>query len=92
MYVIVASNCTDLLQPLDLSINKFCEIKVPGMYGGIICKQLEEEIEEEVDMRLSVIRLLIVYCIIDFYHYIETHLEIPVNGFNAVGIKNMHAA
>lgn len=50
--VIVASNCTDLLQPLDLSINKFCEIKVPGMYGGIICKQLEEEIEEEVDMRL----------------------------------------
>ena len=43
-------------------------------------------------MRLSVMKPLTADWIIDFYHYMETHPEISINGVNAAGIKNMHAA
>ena len=42
LYVIVPSNCTDILQLLDLSVNKltkdFMKSKFQVWYGGIICK------------------------------------------------------
>ena len=70
LYVIVPSNCTDILQPLDLSVNKsakdFMRSKFQEWYGGIIYKQLEDQIEEEVDMRLSVMKPLTAGWIIDF--------------------------
>ena len=70
LYVIVPSNCTDILQPLDLSVNKsakdFMKSKFQEWYGGIIYKQLEDQIEEEVDMRLSVMKPLTAGWIIDF--------------------------
>ena len=50
----IPSNCTDVLQPLDLSINKpakdFMRTKFQEWYGNIICKQLEDQVDEEVDM------------------------------------------
>ena len=95
LYVIVPSNCTDILQPLDLSINKsakdFMKSKFQEWYGGIIHKQLEDQIEEEVDMRLSVMKPLTADWTIDFYHYMEAHPQISINGFHAAGIKNMDA-
>ena len=54
LYVIVPNNCTDVLQPLDLSINKpakhFMKSKFQEWYGNIICKQLEDQVDEEVDL------------------------------------------
>ena len=92
--VIVPSNCTDILQPLDLSVNKsakdFMNSKFQEWYGGIIHKQLEDQIEEEVDIRLSVMKPLTTGWIIDFYHYMDAHPQISVNGFHAAVIKNMH--
>ena len=50
LYVIVPNNCTDALQPLDLSINKpakdFMKSKFQEWYGNIICKQLEDQVDD----------------------------------------------
>ena len=42
--------------------------KFQRWYGEIICKQLEDQVEEEVDMRLSV---MLGNWIIDMYHYFQ---------------------
>ena len=78
LYVIVPSNCTDTLQPLDLSVNKsakdLMKSKFQEWYRGIIHKQLEDQIEEEVDIRLSVMKPLTAGWIIAF---ITTWRPIP---------------
>ena len=77
LYVIVPSNCTDILQPLDLSVNKsakdFMKSKFQEWYGGIIYKQLDRI--EEVDMRLPVMKPLTADWIIDFYYYMPRFLS-----------------
>ena len=49
-YVLVRANCTDRLQPLDLSINKpakdFMKKKFQEWYANIILQQLESGITE----------------------------------------------
>ena len=59
--VIVPSNCTDLLRPLDLSVNKplkdHLRCSFQSWYSEQVSKQLEEGKEPEdikVDTRLSV--------------------------------------
>lgn len=84
IFDVFKGQCTEsvfkiLEESLDLSVNKsakdFMKSKFQEWYGGIICKQLEEEIEEEVDMRLSVMKPLTANWIIDFYHYMERFLS-----------------
>ena len=60
LYVTVPSNCTDWLQPIDLSVNKaakdFLRSKFQEWYGAEICKQLDKGMAEEVDIWMSTIR------------------------------------
>ena len=62
-YVLVRANCTDRLQPLDLSINKpakdFMKKKFQEWYANIILQQLESGITETVVMNLSVMKPLV---------------------------------
>ena len=92
IYVIVPANTTDKLQPLDLSVNKpakdFMKSKFQEWYGQIICKQLEAQVEEEVDMRLTVMKPLFSNWMIELYHYLQSKPNIIINGFNAAGIVN----
>ena len=57
----VPNNCTDLLQPLDLSVNKPFKDKLRSKfsewYTQEVSKQLEAE-EVHVDMRMSVMKEL----------------------------------
>jgi len=50
LYVTVLGNCTDRLQPLDLSVNKpakgFLRSKFREWYGNKICKQLDKGMAE----------------------------------------------
>ena len=90
LYVIVPANCTDKLQPLDLSINKpakdFLKSRFQEWYSEIIRKQLDDGIEEEVDMRLSIMKPLSAHWIIELYSYLKSRPEIMINGFHAAGI------
>ena len=86
LYVLVPANCTDRLQPLDLSVNKpakdFMKAKFQDWYGSIVYKQLEDRCES-VDLRLSTMKPLSAQCM---YEYFQVHPEIIINGFTAAGI------
>ena len=90
LYTLVPANCTDKLQPLDLSVNKpakdFMKRQFQNWYGEMICKKLEDKIEEEVDMRLSVMKPLSARWLIDMHKYFVDHPRIIVNGFHNAGI------
>ena len=57
-------------------------------YGEMICKQLENKIEEEVDMHLSIMKPLSARWLIDMHKYFVDHPSIIVNGFHRAGIVN----
>ena len=96
IHVIVPANTTDKLQPLDLSVNKpakdFMKNKFQGWYGEVIRKQLEDQVEVEVDMSLSVMKPLVGNWIIDMYHYFQSKPNIIINGFHAAGIVDTLAS
>ena len=58
--VIVPSNCTDRLQPLDLIVNKsvktFMQTKFKEWYGDAIYEQLQKGLTEDVDLRMGVMK------------------------------------
>ena len=91
--VFIPANCTDKLQPLDLSINKaakdFMRKKFQEWYGNNICQQLDDGICEEVDLRLSRMKPLLAKWIIEMAEYFTAHPEIILNGFAAAGILGL---
>jgi len=57
LYVTIPNNCTDRLQPLDLSVNKdFLRAKFQEWYGMQICQQMEKGMIEEVNLRMSIMK------------------------------------
>ena len=93
LYVIVPANCTDKLQPLDLSVNKpakdYMKQRFQEWYGGIICQQLEDKVEEAVDMRMSIMKPLASQWIIDMYDYFQSKPAITINGYREAGIVDI---
>ena len=92
LYVTVPNNCTDRLQPLDLSVNKavkqYFRTQFQEWYGSVIYKQLQDGIEEEVDLRLSIMKPLSAQWMVECYHYLLAHPDLAINGFKAAGIKD----
>ena len=90
IYVLVPANTTDKLQPLDLSVNKpakdFMKSKFQEWYSNIIWQQLENGIDEEVDMRLSVLKPLSAKWIMEMHNYFMSQPSIIINGFREAGI------
>lgn len=79
LYVLVPANTTDKLQPLDLSVNKlakdFMKFKFQEGYGNIILNQLDNGMNEEVDIRLSIMKPLTTQWIIEMFDYFSTPLH-----------------
>ena len=91
--MIVPSNCTDLLQPLDLSVNKplkdHLRCSFQSWYSEQVSKQLEEGKEPEdikVDTRLSVMKPLGARWITSACDYIRSESGIVRGGFLEAGI------
>ena len=88
--MIVSANCTDKLQPLNLSVNKpakdYMKRRFQEWYGDIICRQLEAKLHEEVDMRLSVMKPIVITWTMDMYEYFKSKPSIIINGFKEAGI------
>ena len=93
-HVLVPANCTDRLQPLDLSINKpakeFLRGKFQEWYASQISDQLDDDTQpQEVDMRLSVMKPLGARWLVALYDFICANPTFIVNGFSAAGILSI---
>ena len=90
LFVTVPNNYTDRLQPLDLSVNKpakdFIRAKFREWYGSHICKQLDDGLKEDVDMRMTIMKLITAQWVIDVHGYVSSRPSIVVNGFRAATI------
>ena len=91
--VIVPSNCTDLLQPLDLSVNKplkdHLRRSFQSWHSEQVSKQLEEGKEPEdvkVDTRLTIMKPLGAKQITSAYDYLRSESGIVRGGFIEAGI------
>ena len=87
----IPPNCTDRLQPLDLSINKpvkdFLKRKFQSWYADRISQQLKEgKAINPVDLRLSVMKPLSAKWIVEAVAEIGQRKEVIINGFRCAGI------
>ena len=90
-YVIVPLNCTDRLQPLDVSINKpakdFLREQFQSWYAEQIVSQKNNgQTVQPVDMRLSIVKPIGAKWMIAMSDYIKSRPEMIINGFKNVGI------
>ena len=90
------SNCTDLLQPIDLSVNKpfkdYLRAKFQSWYSEKVATQLEAgrtPKEVLVDTKMSIMKEISVKWMISAFDYVSSHPEIIRNGFKEAGIVNV---
>ena len=86
--VFVPNSCTDVLQPLDLSVNKplkdHLRSKFQSWYSEQVSKQMNDGKQPEdieVDMKLSVMKPLSARWIISAYDYVRMEAGIVRGGF-----------
>ena len=88
--VLIPPNCTDRLQPLDLSVNKaakdFLRREFREWYAKQVCVQLDAAQNIPVDLRLSILKPLCAKWIESLYQYVLDNPSIVKNGFKAAGI------
>ena len=84
--LLIPANCTDCLQPLDISINKpvkeFLRGRFQEWYSKQVCNQLKgEEERSPIDLRLSILKPLGATWMIAAHEYIARKPDIVSNGF-----------
>ena len=57
-------------------------------YGKEICRQMEQGVKEEVDLRLTIMKPLSAWWIVKCYQHLVDHPNLAVNGFRAAGIMD----
>ena len=94
IYIVsIPANCTDRLQPMDLSVNKsikdFMKTQFNNWYSSQVFEQLEDKEQKPVDLRLSVMKPLGAKWLIKLFNYLKANNGIIINGFKAAGIADI---
>ena len=94
--VLLPGNTTDLLQPMDLSINKPAKDYLKRCFEDWYCSQITDQLQvleddedvelSPVDFRLSVLKELGAKWLVDTVNYIRDNPQFVVNGFVKAGI------
>ena len=88
--VFVPANCTDRLQPLDVSVNKaaknFMRDQFQRWYAEQIQQQVHDNVKTPVDLRLSIVKPLSARWFVQLSDYLKAHPDIIKNGFKGAGI------
>ena len=86
----IPANCTDRLQPMDLTINKaakeFMHCRFREWYASEVQKQLDRGESSPVDLKMSTMKPLGAKWIESLYDHIKKQDSLVVNGFRAAGI------
>ena len=89
----IPSNCTDRLQPVDVSVNKPLKDHLRNNFTRWYASQVQEQLEKgtsieevKVDLRLSVMKELEAKWLVSAYDYFKGNGSIIQNGFKEVGI------
>ena len=94
--VLVPANCTDRLQPLDISVNKaaknFMRDQFQSWYAEKIQQQIHDEVKTPVDLRLSIVKPLSARWFVKLSDYLKAHPDIIKNGFKGAGITAEYLA
>ena len=95
MAVFVPSNCTDLLQPIDLSVNKPFKDHLRRCFAEWYSQQVSIQLEAgtqvenvKINTRLSVLKEIGAKWLTSAFDYIKSHTDIIVNGFVKAGITD----
>lgn len=91
LVVSVPANCTDRLQPMDLSVNKAVKEFMRGKFRDWYSEQVQEQLNEEnevtpVDLKMSTMKPLGARWLVSLHDYITGNQSIIVNGFKAAGL------
>ena len=83
--VSIPPNCTDKLQPMDLSINKMLKDLMKQQfsewYSSIVYQNFGDEAPPPVDMRMSIMKPLGAQWLIKAYSQIKSSRSLITNGF-----------
>jgi len=90
--VLVPANCTDRLQPLDVSVNKAVKIQLRAEFQAFyirqVFKQRQEGQPKNIDLKMSAIQPLSAAWIEAACNYVKNKPEIIINGFKETGIAS----
>jgi len=96
--VLLPANCTDRLQPLDLSVNKpakdFFRSQFQDWYAKKLYTQLQEQSTEvtPIDLKMSAMKPLSAKWLVSMFRYFKNNPSIIQNGFKEGGIINCLSA
>ena len=86
----IPTNCTDKLQPMDLSVNRsikeFLKNKFGEWYSKMVFQYLDDMRRVPIDLRLSVMKPLNAKWLLEAHNYLKRNPTIITNGFKAAGI------
>ena len=91
------ANCTDRLQPMDISVNKaakdFIRQKFNDWYSEKVAEQLgdganfDQQLVQPVDLSAAVLKTVGAKWLVQMHEYIQDNPQLIVNGFRKAGIQ-----
>ena len=90
--VTIPANCTDRLQPLDISVNKAAKSFMHDQFQTWYAQQVQLQMKdggttnEPVDLRLSIVKPISARWLVNLYDYLVSKPDIIKNGFKGAGI------